>query len=438
MRKHRGPDGQPHDPSIDDPDISEPPFRFTEGIAEMSQEAAFGPGVLVPVVHPRLVEPARYRGGPLASNVPRGGRTLSSSLNIPARPGDPEAPRALPGPEFVHARHEVPADGSPPIDLNSQANVIDRVRAGGYAAQYYVDFTGDGAVEVSVPQVTRTDSDVGGPFAAYSLVTAPDFFATSGQRELTEWTANLPDELEREVWEIPPEPLSDERHAANLQLPDTPFQPDDKTMTAVVSLFGEGRAQNTQNQPADALRHSHLPDDAAGVFAPGWDVSRDRLPDGTLHLASYGLGSPFPEDAKLCATLSAFWPAAAPDATCIMEPLSPEEYTVAPLTDEEIGQRPGSIPWDGVPGPQVGTDANGATVADFASFAHVDYVENALRGRFSLARAPPHATRASLQPTPGSDPCRPRLPIPQTNGAAARSRSWAWRNHPSRRNLRKW
>jgi hypothetical protein len=38
-----------------------------------------------------------------------------------------------------------------------------------------------------------------------------------------------------------------------------------------------------------------------------------------------------------------------------------------------------------VPGPKVGTDATGATVADFASFAHVDYVENALAGEFSLA-----------------------------------------------------
>ena len=385
LRKHRGPDGLPHDPSIDDPDISEPPFRFTGGIAEISQEAAFGPGVLVPVVHPRLVEPARYRGGPLAFRVPRGGRTLSSSLNIPARPGEPGAPRALPGPEYVHARREVPADGSPPIDLNAREDVSDRVRAGGYAAQHFVDFTGDGAVEASVPQITRPDSGVGGPFAAYSLVTAPDFFATCGQREVTEWTAGLPDRLERRIWRVPPAPLSDHRLAANLQLPATPFGPDDNTITALVSLFGEGRVQNTQNQPADALRHSHLPDDAAGVFAPGWDVSRDRLPGGPSHLASYGLGSPFPEDAKLCAALSAFWPAAAPDATRAMEPFRPDEFTVAPLTDEEIGQRPGSIPWDGVPGPTIGTDANGATVADFASFAHVDYVENALEGRFSLA-----------------------------------------------------
>jgi hypothetical protein len=248
-----------------------------------------------------------------------------------------------------------------------------------------VDFTGDGAVEVSVPQITQSVPRVEGPFAAYSLVAAPDFFTTCGQREVTEWAAGLSDDLKSEIWETPPRPLSDHRFAANLQLPpETPFQKGDTTITALVSLFGEGRAQNTQSQPSDALHHSHLPDDAAGVFAPGWDVSLDSLADNTPHLSTYGLGSPFPEDAKLCAALSTFWPAAAPDATRAMEPaLTP--VTVAPLTDEEIGQRAGAIPWDGVPGPKVGTDGNGFTVADFASFAHVDYVENALAGKFSLA-----------------------------------------------------
>ena len=149
--------GRPHDPGIGNPDITEPPFRFSEDIAEISQDSAFGPGVLVPVVHPRLVEPARYQGGLLAFNVPRGGRTLSSSLNIPRRPEDG---RALPGPELVHTRHAVSPDGSSPIDLNSRENVVDLVKAGGYAAQHYVDFTGDGAVEVSVPQITRPGSGV--------------------------------------------------------------------------------------------------------------------------------------------------------------------------------------------------------------------------------------------------------------------------------------
>ena len=50
------------------------------------------------------------------------------------------------------------------------------------------------------------------------------------------------------------------------------------------------------------------------MFAPGWDISVDGRAGGPEHLAAYGLGSPFPEDSKLCAALSAFWPAVAPDA----------------------------------------------------------------------------------------------------------------------------
>ena len=42
------------------------------------------------------------------------------------------------------------------------------------------------------------------------------------------------------------------------------------------------------------------------VNALGHDAQITFGPD---HLAAYGLGSPFPEDSKLCAALSSFWPA---------------------------------------------------------------------------------------------------------------------------------
>jgi hypothetical protein len=124
-------------------------------------------------------------------------------------------------------------------------------------------------------------------------------------------------------------------------------------------------------------RHNPLPDGAAGIFAPGWDTSFDTTA-GVRHLAAYGLGSPFPEDSKLCAALSAFWPAVAPDAGRSFSTVFP---TVSPLTDEEIGSI-GDLPWDGVPGPRPAAPAD---VAEYASFNHVDYVRNALAGRFTLA-----------------------------------------------------
>lgn len=153
-------------------------------------------------------------------------------------------------------------------------------------------------------------------------------------------------------------------------------------MTAIVSMFGEVSNQQTNVKTADALRHSPLPDDSAGVFAPGWDVSLDVSADGTPHFAAYGLGSPFPEDAKLCAALSTFWPAAAPDATRTMTPELESPITVSPLTDEEIGAA-GNLPWDGVPGPRVIQSASGAT-AEYFGLAYADYVQNALNGKFSL------------------------------------------------------
>ena len=70
---------------------------------------------------------------------------------------------------------------------------------------------------------------------------------------------------------------------------------------------------------------------------------------GVEHLAAYGLGSPFPEDSKLCAALSTFWPAVAPDATRSFQP-NPSNASwpsVSPLTDTEIGIE-GDLPWDGI------------------------------------------------------------------------------------------
>ena len=156
----------------------------------------------------------------------------------------------------------------------------------------------------------------------------------------------------------------------------------------MVALLGPAPTGTNIPQSFDVDRHSCLPDDCAGVFAPGWDVSTDRKRVSGVrvqHLAAYGLGSPFPEDSKLCAALSTFWPAVAPDASRSMSPNTGNpglRATVAPLTDEEIGQV-GLLPWDGVVGPKVST-FGGVEFLDCEKFLHVDYVRNALEGRFTL------------------------------------------------------
>ncbi|MEA2554162.1 MAG: hypothetical protein QOJ65_2338 [Fimbriimonadaceae bacterium] len=363
-------------PSRQGAELSQPPFVFTAGIAELDARNGFSKGVIVPSPHP-LVEPAIKDGSPLTFHVPpkgsAGTRLFGSSFGIKPK-GD-----ARKAPEFIHARTLVDANGSQ-TDLNTKQDVRKRVEKGGYKALHYVDFTGDGYVDASCEELRNK---VIGFFAAYSLVTSPDFFTRCDQRELTEWTATLAQRGVVEVWGTPPDPLSDDRFAPNLQLsrPDGshPFTPKDDTSTAIVSMFGEVGVQTSGKNFMDIARHSHMPDDAAGFFAPGWDVSHDEL-GGVLHLAAYGLGSPFPEDAKLCAALSTFWPAVAPDSSRTFG--NAQGATVSPLTDAELGVA-NNLPWDGIAPPKA-LKIGGQDVAEFAEFDHGDYVRSALDGNLNL------------------------------------------------------
>src|SRR5262249_51352980 len=126
--------------------------------------------------------------------------------------------------------------------------------------------------------------------------------------------------------------------------------------------------------------------------APGWDTSIDRtdetdaedtgvsLKPGITFLTTYGLGSPFPEDALLCAALSSYWPAAAPDLTRTFQP-NPRYATATPLTDDVLGQAPGSTPWDGIPPPVLSAEFPGEI--EYFAINYGDYVQTALDNRFN-------------------------------------------------------
>ncbi|MDF0674568.1 MAG: hypothetical protein P0120_09590 [Nitrospira sp.] len=355
------------------------PFQFSTGIAELSTDASFGTGIVIPVPHPRLVEPAMVNGRLLTYRVPPGQKAFAALEPGAAQGADGSEIR--PAPAYVHARTQV-RNGAL-IDLNNDPNRPDvnaTVSTGNYRALHYVDFTGDGQVSASVPALTGKPEVAATVVPCYSLVAAPDFFTSAGQRELFE---SVPDDF----WGVPPVPLCDTRLPANLQMPGNRFSAAEKTISAVVPLLAPAPTGVTIPQSLDADRYSCLPDDCAGVFAPGWDVSTDRTRVSgaqVQHLAAYGLGSPFPEDAKLCAALSTFWPAVAPDASRAMSPNTGNpglRATVAPLTDEEIGQV-GALPWDGVVGPKIST-FGGVEFLDCEKFLHVDYVKNALEGRFT-------------------------------------------------------
>jgi hypothetical protein len=341
-------------------------------IAEFSTDANLGPGWLLPKVRDRLVDPAIVDGKPITYTVSRA-RVDAFATFSPGKQGFPE---------YVHARTRV-ANGTFE-NLNDQPDVIQAMKKPArYQALHYIDYTGEGWVNADLGSTGVTLKIV----PAYALVSAPDFFPSSGQFELSEWSrsSQVPSHFRDILWNIPPTPLSETRVPANLQLPGSPFQATDSTVSAMVGMgVPTGSPAVWPTQP-DPQRSSVLPDDAAGIFAPGWDVGQDRTPgaNGTTHLAAYILGSPFPEDAKLCAALSTFWPAVAPDVfRTFINVVGNSSGTVAPLTDEEIGQS-GNLPWDGIAGPRE-VVVNGQRRIEFPSFLNADYVRQALQNRFSI------------------------------------------------------
>lgn len=352
----------------DRPELKRPPFRFTAGLAEFSRRADLGRGWLVPVPHP-LIKLAPANGAPLAFAVPAGAdHFFSTSLRIP------DVKEARHAPEYVHVRHR--ADG---YNFNEEENIESAVQAGGYRSKHYVDYTADGWIDTDAPVLAGIER-----VSAYSLVAPPDFFPSVSQAELVEWTrTSVPARFRETIWEVYPETLANTRMPANLQLHRGPFGPSDTTVTAVVSLpaFGAPAKRRAAKSAARRVR-MYLPDTAAGEFAPGWDVASDRK-NGTDHLASYGLGSPFPEDVKLCAALSTFWPAVAPDTARTYAPRFADRGwpTICPLTDEEIGAT--GRAWDNVRRPRLTVD-RGQRVVSYPSFPHVDYVETARDKRFLL------------------------------------------------------
>jgi hypothetical protein len=373
-----------------EPDIDQPPFRFTEGIAEFATDPDLGAGLLLPTEHPQLVEAAQFRGGPLTFIVPG----IPSNDFAPSLQISSEQDGSRHAPEYVHVRH---APREQPANLNDLEDPATKVLRGGFEAQHYADFTGDGWIEPRCPQLRP---DIPRFIAAYSLVTAPDFFVLCDQREVMDWwLQRAPSALRNFLWQTPPKTLADERMAPNLKLnntdfhptdsalPQAGFRPEDDTVAAIVSMPAVANAQNRPLIEANRERHNWLPDAAAGVFAPGWDTSSDTT-DGVAHLAAYGLGSPFPEDTKLCAALSTFWPAAAPDTARSFSQVFP---TVSPLTDQEIGQE-GNLPWDGITGPQMKQQGSKELV-EYADFDHVDYVESALANLFSMKLTATISTR---------------------------------------------
>jgi hypothetical protein len=383
-------------------------FPFTirdEKIASLAMGGDYGPGVLVPRATP-MVEEARYQGARLTFPVDpaysgRAANIQMSSLFVlpggaaPVRPGylnDAEQWTERAAPEYINIRHRV-VNGQVE-NLNERPDLFDVMAKGNYEAQHYIDFTGDGWVVANCPELAQAGVGVSKP--AFSMVGLPDFLPKVGQRELMLWwTREVPAELRDALWATPPLALSQTRIAGNVELP-IGFSIDDDTVSAIVSApqtFDGATVSNTRQAPNGTLRFDKvgLPDGSPGLFDPGWDTSMGVRNDKGVpqrYLVGHGLGSPFIEDAKLCAALGSYWPGVAPDATRQYQPdkqLSGISYpwpTAVPFTDEEIGMVPVAegplkgkfLSWDGVPGPRRAT-FQGRQVVEYEDERRVDYID---------------------------------------------------------------
>ena len=348
---------------------------------------------VVPIPHDELVRTAEQfnnRSGRmeiLRFHVPpeTGSNRFLTSLLLPSAEGG-----ARHAPEYVNIRHKVERSGNALriVDINALPDnaFAAHLRDGGYEAAHFIDDSCDGVVSTIVDGLPlRGDWRV---LPAYSLVTAPDFLPMSDQTEITAWSRRSPRNREGQFSQGSPDPLCEGRRPVNLNLP-LPGRPNARafaeTEEAIVAIVGT--APLSQGVGSKGIRRrspSFLTDAASNEFAPGWDISLDRQ-DGTVFYAAYGLGSPFPEDAKLCAALNSFWPAVAPDAsrTFGMPP------TAIPMLDGELGYHPkhpaalaGKVTagagWDGEHGPFFEED-DGDTYVNYASIGRSDYVGNALK-----------------------------------------------------------
>ena len=299
-------------------------------------------------------------------------------------------------PEFVNIRHRVEhtAAGETITDLNTlpPPHFQQQLKDGGYDAALFEDSSCDGAVLADVSGLPLPPS-----LPAFSIIAVPDFFPYAGQIDLEQWVEQYPSHNRANQFkEGGPAPLCEGRLPANATMP-RPGNPSvpafDRKDATMVAIVGRPYAQAAGPTNADRLTlrtTSFMTDACSDEFAPGWDVSFAEDRAGKFY-ATFGLGSPFLEDVKLCAAANAYWPAASPDAGRTFH----RSPTAIPMLDSELGYHPrhpdcpapaqtaaGTRGWDGEQGPFL-EQADERRVVNYADIMRSDYVSNAFDGGIS-------------------------------------------------------
>lgn len=356
------------------------------------------------------------------------------------------APRNAP--MFVNIRNEVSNDNTSYTNLGPQTPDFEKkIYEGGYQTVLFEDNICEGCVTATI---IAPENEI--PYQlkilpSFSLATAPDFFPLADSYDLIDYDRTKDSSfLEGGVENLSycrlgPNPAITNPLTNLIAFPyrkttnTTEYQEKDEvensfaatnlefqvsdTMLAILSSPGEptnanykGKADYQQPQKRDYDTTSYLSDTSAFVFAPGWEATYSSLESDIkrVFLATFGLGSPFPEDMKLCAAANGMWPVASPDAARTfqgsLQPLpTPKSLfklsdetvppTAIPLMDSELGIHKGypglsdptcgvteSYGWDGEQGPfleKVGQQFK----VNFTDIGRADYVENLINSSSS-------------------------------------------------------
>jgi hypothetical protein len=379
-------------------EMNEEPFRITRGLAKEFDKKT---GLVVPVPHDPMIEPARTADGRFVGFPVPPYKKAQRRLGFPvpyygvmsSTPWFQAEYGARHSPEFVHAKHMIVKEGGQErivyLPDQDQRNIVALVKRGKYLAANFIDWSADGWVGAACPALQHFKS-----YPAYSILAQPDFFPLVKQQDLKEWldTPNLPRSV-RDSWsgsDAAVTPLSDARFPANFMLKEAGFDSTDQTMTAIVGMNRRPRRKGTRMLTIQPFRESTLSVRASGLFEPGWDVTVDlnsasdaAQPTGTYHLAHYGLGSPYPEDTLLCAALSSYWPGAAPDVSRFFKP-SEGQPSVTPILDQQANWDGGAMPKMIVSRRNAKKTSSKSANYEYESLAYADYVRDIWKGRFSF------------------------------------------------------
>lgn len=320
---------------------------------------------------------------------------------------------------FVYIRDQVDNETGRTIKIlgPTEKNLWGEIEKS-YWAGLYEDNICDGCIHASITYEGGRQDTVLRNLAilpAFSVVTAPDFFPYVDSEDISEHeklfllggtddmggirfranpAINLPGDTTRSAFPYHPD-LSIEQRTA-------------RTILSVISANPSSNNQLKLKIYGELNRTNYLPDSATRIFYPGWDITYDG-PEGrgkVRYFATYGLGSPFVEDAKLCAAANGMWAAASPDSartfrgqlTRIPRGIAKSIHppTAIPLLDTEIGyhkespmvtdhREPESYGWDGEQGPFI-TVNKPVIKVNFTDIGAADYVQNAVKNRFDMSQ----------------------------------------------------